>query len=234
VIGDFSRGFRFGVRGAALVLSRPRLWPPVIVPFVLSLAALAGVAVAVFALREHILPAGGVWRRIVEVLTFIAVPVVCYFLFLPVASLIAAPFNDTIAERVEEIETGRPPRPGASSGVVRSLLNEGRRFLRWATLALGILAVSILIPGVGSLVGLIGGGYLAARFAAWDAIDYTLGRWGYSYDEKLAWLRRHRPLCLGAGAFVALILAVPILNALAMPLAAAGGALLCVDVEGRK
>src|SRR5262249_45654436 len=142
--------------------------------------------------------------------------------------------NDTVAERIEEIETGRPPPKAASGSVVRSLLNEGRRFFRWATLAVAILVASVVIPGVGSIIGLIGGGYLPARFAAWDAIDYPAGRWGYSSDQKLAWLRSHRPLCLGCGAFVALILAVPILNALAMPLAAAGGALLCVNEEGRK
>jgi CysZ protein len=235
MVSDFARGLEHGLAGARLLLTRPRLWPPVIIPFAISLAVLVAVTIAALALRERILPPPGTLRSILGIATAIAVPVVAVFAFLPVASLVASPFNDLISERVEEIVTGRPvpeSEPssvvGALVGVGRSLANSARTFLRWALLALGVLIASVVLPGVGSLVGLIGGGYLAARFAAWDAIDTPLARWGWSYERRLELLRRRRPLCLGAGTVVAVALAIPVVNALAMPIAAAGGTVLAL------
>jgi uncharacterized protein involved in cysteine biosynthesis len=244
VLGDFAQGVGHGLAGVRLLLGRPRLWPLVFLPFAISLAILVAIVAAVIAARGAFLPAGGTLRPIVAVATAIAVPVVCYFAFLPIASLVAAPFNDAISARVEEILTRRPAPEGARTtvlgelaGIGRSLRNEARTFLRWALLAIGVLGLSVLLPGPGSLVSLVGGGYLAARFAGWSAIDTPLSRWGWSYDRRLAFLRRRRPLCLGAGSVVAVALAVPIVSAMAMPLAAAVGTVLAVaavpDAERR-
>ena len=235
MLTDFARGVRHGLDGLRLLAGRPRLWGLVIWPFAISLASLVGIAVAVVALRGHFLPAGGAWRPVLSIATAIAVPIVCYFLFLPVALLVAAPFNDAISARVEEIVTGRAPAgdaPTTAAGVVRSLVHQARTFARWLLLAVAVLAASLALPGIGSLVGLLAGGYLAARFAGWDAIDTPLARWGWSYDERLAFLRRRRALCLGTGTVVAVALALPVVNALAMPLAAAAGTVLAVkDAE---
>ncbi len=237
MLTDFARGVRHGLRGLRLLAGRPRLWTLALWPFAISLASLVAIAAAVIALRAHFLPADGAWRPVLAVATAIAVPIVCYFLFLPVASLVAAPFNDAISARVEEILTGRAPRDGdptTAASVVRSLVHQARTFARWVVLAIAVLAASVGLPGIGSLVGLVGGGYLAARFAGWDAIDTPLARWGWSYDERLAFLRRRRALCLGTGTVVAVALAVPVLNALAMPLAAAAGTVLAVEDAARR
>ena len=232
MLTDFARGVRHGLDGLRLLAGRRRLWTLALWPFAISLASLVAIAATAVALRGHVLPAGGAWRPVLSVATAIAVPIVCYFLFLPVASLVAAPFNDAISARVEEILTGRAPQggePTTAAGVARSLWHQARTFARWVVLALAVLAASVGLPGIGSLVGLVGGGYLAARFAGWDAIDTPLSRWGWSYDQRLAFLRRRRALCLGTGTVVAVALAVPVVNALAMPLAAAAGTVLAVE-----
>jgi len=235
VLTDFARGVHRGLEGLRLLAAQPRLWTLALGPFAISLASLVAIAATAVALRGHLLPADGAFRPVLSVATAIAVPIVCYFLFLPVASLVAAPFNDAISARVEEILTGRAPQAGeptTAAGVVRSLVHQARTFARWVVLAIAVLAASVGLPGIGSLVGLVGGGYLAARFAGWDAIDTPLSRWGWSYDERLAFLRRRRALCLGTGTVVAVALALPVLNALAMPLAAAAGTVLAVkDAE---
>ena len=86
-----------------------------------------------------------------------------------------------------------------------------------------------LLPVVGPALALLGGGYLAARFAAYDSLDATLSRWGWSYTRKQELLRRRRALCMGLGAFVAALLAVPVVNALALSVGAAGGASLALE-----
>jgi uncharacterized protein involved in cysteine biosynthesis len=86
-----------------------------------------------------------------------------------------------------------------------------------------------LLPVIGPIIALVGGGYLASRFAAYDALDATFSRWGWSYARKTAFLRGRRALSLGLGSVVAGLLLVPIVNALAMPIGAAGGALLAIS-----
>jgi CysZ protein len=233
---DFARGLRHGLRGAGLILRTPRLWPLVALPFALSLLALGGVVATVFALRDRwmdLLPAAGPLRTVLAVLAHVALVVVGYFLFLPLASIIAAPFNEAIAETVEEELTGRKS-PRASLGRLladlgRAVVHEVRKLLRYLVLAGALALAALFLPGIGPVLALIGGFYLAARFAAYDALDATLSRWGWSYDRKVGFLRGRRALCLGLGVLVAGVLLVPVLNALAMPLAAAGGASLAVN-----
>ncbi len=236
VIGDFSRGVGHGLEAARLVLGWRRLWPLVVLPFVLSLAALVGAVALALAFRDRWLASLPAWewlRVTATVASWILLPVIAYFLFLPVTSLIAAPFNEAIAERVEERVTGRAAPPFSLGRLLRELaltvVHELRKFARWILLALGVLLVA-LVPVVGPVLAVAGGGYLAARFAAWDALDATFSRWGWSYAQKITFLRARRSASLGLGAVIAGLLLVPGVNALAMPIGAAGGALLAIDV----
>jgi CysZ protein len=234
VIASLAGGFRHGLRGAALVGRTPSLWWLVLIPFVLSLAALAGVAIAAVALRERwlgLLPGG--LRQVFAVLSILVAPILAYFLFFPVAALIAAPFNEAIAEAVERRVTQKPSPPLSLlrllADLVRAVLHELRKLFRWLFLAALLLVVTLVVPGVGPIVGIVGGGLLTAHFAAYDVLDATFSRWGWSYTQKTEFIAAHRSASLGLGGFVALLLVVPVLNALALPLGAAGGALLALE-----
>jgi CysZ protein len=233
---DFVAGLRHAGLGARLLITRRRLWPLVALPFLLTLVAFAGVFLAAFALRDRwleLLPAAGALRAVLAVLAHVALVVVAYFTFLPVASLIAAPFNEAIAEAVEEVLSGRRPPPFSLARLARDLartvVHEVRKLARYLLLASALALAAVLLPGVGAVIALVGGAALAARFAAYDALDATLSRWGWSYERKVSLLRRRRALCLGLGAAVAGLLAIPVINALALPIAAAGGASLALD-----
>lgn len=235
-MSSFARGLGHGLRGAGLVLRTPKLWPLVALPFALSIVALLGVFVAMVALRDRwmaFLPSIAVLRSVLGFLAYVALAVVGYFLFLPLASIVAAPFNEAIAESVEKLLTGKESPPSSLGRVLadlgRTIVHETRKLGRYLLLA-GLLALAaLLLPGIGTAIALIGGFYLAARFAAYDALDATLSRWGWSYDRKMGFLRGHRAMCLGLGTLIAGLLVVPVVNALAMPLAAAGGAMLAVN-----
>jgi CysZ protein len=232
VVSDFSRGVGHGIDGAKMVFGRPKLWPLVVIPFVLSLAALVGVVILALAMKDRWLgwfPDWGWLQAILSVLAWLVLPIVAYFLYVPLASIIAAPFNEAIAESVESMVTGREPPPFSFKRMLVDLLlaivHELRKLLRYALLLLVIFILSF-IPVIGAVIALLGGGYLAARFAAYDALDATFSRWGWSYAQKTGFLRARRSLSLGLGAVVATLLVIPILNAIAMPIGAAGGALL--------
>jgi CysZ protein len=229
-------GFMAGVRGIAVILRRPRLWWLLGLPFVLSVAALTGVVIAAIALRARwlgLLPGG--LREVFAVLSILVAPVLAYFLFFPIAALIAAPFNEAIAEAVEGEVTGRPAASSSIGRILydlaRAVVHELRKLLRWLFLAALLLVVTLVVPGIGPAIGLLGGLALTAHFAAYDALDATLSRWGWSYERKTAFLAEHRGASLGLGGLVALLLAVPVVNAFAMPLGAAGGAILALEAE---
>jgi CysZ protein len=233
-VGSFGSGVAHALRGARMLLGTPRLWPLVIIPFVLTLVAFIAMMSGAFALRDRwldLLPSWPALRAVLGVIAYLALLLVAYFTFLPIASLIAAPFNEAISESIEKIETGREPPPFSLARLVRdlgmALAHELRKLLRYVVLALGVLLAS-LIPVVGPIVGLVGGGYVAARFAAYDALDATLSRWGWPFHKKTGLIRERRAACLGLGAVVAGMLVVPFVNALAMPVGAAGGTLLAL------
>ena len=231
---DFGRGLGHGARGARLVLANPSLWPLVLLPFVLSLIAFVAVFAAAFAMRDRwmaLLPAAGALRSILGAVAYVALVVVGFFAYLPLATLIAAPFNESIAEAVERRLGGSEPPPFSFARFLRDLgrgiAHALRSLVRYLLLAAAVFIASFL-PVVGPVIAVLGGGYLAARFAAYDSLDATLSRWGWSYERKQQLLRRRRALCMGLGAFVAVLLVIPVLNAVALPLGAAGGASLAL------
>jgi uncharacterized protein involved in cysteine biosynthesis len=243
VSSDLARGAGYALRGASFVLARPRLWPLLIAPFFLSLAALGGLVFAAFHYRADVtaLATPGGWigsilGPILSALYIVTALVGAYFLFLPIASLISAPFNELLAERVEEIAHGVQGPPFSLARLLKelgqALVHETRKFVRWLVLAGGVLACTLLLPGIGAIIGLVGGWFIAARFAAYDALDATLSRRGWSYERKVSFLRQRRALTLGLGGTVAALMLIPVLNALALPFGAAGGALLVHDVAG--
>ena len=240
---DLGRGAGYALKGARFVIARPSLWPLVVAPFVLSLVAMAGIVFVAIHYRADvtgaITPGGrlGDWiGPIVSVLYVLIAFVGGFFLFLPIASLLSSPFNEMIAERVEEIALGRTPPPFSAARLVRELaqglVHAIRSFLRWVILAVAVLACATFLPGIGAVIGFVGGAFIAARFAAYDALDATWSRRGWSYEKKQKFLRERRALTLGLGGTIAGLLLVPVLNALALPFGAAGGALLVHDIVG--
>src|SRR5215831_11034282 len=182
---DFFRGIGHGFGGLGIVIGRRRMWPLVAWPFVIALGALVGFVVALVVTRDRwmaLLPGAGVVHIVESVAAWLLVPIVCWFLFLPLAAAIAGPWNDSISEAVEEMTTGRkaPPRTGGSflGDLGRTISQELRKFIRYLVLAVGIAIAVVVIPVVGPVIGIVGGGYIAARFAAFDSLDAALSRWG--------------------------------------------------------
>jgi CysZ protein len=243
VVTSFARGTNYARRGLGVLVGTPALWKLVIWPFLLSLAAMVGIVYGLATLHDETVRAltpggwlGSVLGPVVRVIYWILLPILAWFLYLPVVSILAGPFNEAIAEAVEERVLGRPGQPFSLPRFLRDLgltvVHELRKFIRWLLLAGAVLALSVLLPGIGAVIGVAGGAYVAARFAAWDGLDYTLSRRGWSYAEKQTFLRQRRPMCLGFGGAIAAMVLVPVLGALALPCGAAGGALLVHDEVG--
>lgn len=143
-------------------------------------------------------------------------------LVLPVAS---GPFAEAIAARIEAAERGAPEAP-AGAPLAKAL----GRSVETAVYGLAVLAVALpllLIPVAGPVLYLVPAAYVEAL----GALDATFSRRGLGLAEKRSFLRENLGAALGLGGAVLLVNMVPIVNLLAVPAAAAGGALLVLRKE---
>lgn len=243
MLGNALRGLSDVRRGAAFVAARPRLWHWVAAPFVLVallLGALVWLAVR-FAgpLLDRWLGAlpgwlGDTLPGLLSWLLIALLLVAGYVVFVGVAMILAAPFNEMLSEDIEAELTGAPAERFSLPRFVRDLVVGLVHGLRRVALYLGLsavlFAVGLLVPIAGPPVAAALGALVTARFAAYDSYDAVLARKRWAYRDKGAFLGAHRARTLGLGVAVAALLVVPLLNLLALPLGAAGATIGYLDL----
>ncbi|WP_444943688.1 sulfate transporter CysZ [Microbulbifer sp. ZKSA006] len=157
------------------------------------------------------------------------------YLFSVITNIIAAPFNGLLAEKVEELLTGKaPPAEPIMQMVSRTLGRELRKlgyFVFWGLIVFIIAMLTswtIIIPIV-----------LTAAWGAWcmaiQYVDYPLDNNQRPFAELTSVLRRRKLTTLAFGGSVMLAKMVPILNIFIMPAAVAGGTALWIErlrIEG--
>ncbi len=229
--------------GYRFLAAHPRLWGWVAAPAAVTLVLLAAAIWAVAATASPLVAWATGWMPdaierwagwLVWLVVLVALGFAALLVFVPVAGVIAGPFNELLSEAVEERLTGAPgPRfsPGAfARDALLGLLHGLRRLVVALGGALLLVALSF-VPVVGTLAAPVLGGWLAARAAAYDCYDAVLARRGLSYPAKLAFLARHRHRTLGLGATVAALLLVPGVNLIALGLGATGATLAARELE---
>lgn len=154
---------------------------------------------------------------------------------LALANLFAAPFNDALSERIEELETGSPAPPFSW----RRLLRDLGRTLRLELLKLAIyllvmgplLVASFALPGAGQVLYTVFAALFSAVYLAIDYLDWPASRRALPVRRRLSLLTVRPLMTLGFGFAVAGCLFLPLLNLFLMPIAVAGGTRLFLDLE---
>jgi uncharacterized protein involved in cysteine biosynthesis len=91
-----------------------------------------------------------------------------------------------------------------------------------------LLLPANFIPVVGNLFW---GVFLPASFASMDYTDLNLVRRGYTTREKIQLWRTYQWRFFGYGLSFFFLITIPLLNAFVIPAAAAGGALLYLELD---
>ncbi len=148
--------------------------------------------------------------------------VVVFYSFGMVANLVASPFNNLLAEKVELLLTGQPLEQDNDfrrmlAELVPTLLDELRKILYALLWAIPFLLL-LFVPIVGPLLWFL--------YTAWiltvQYSDYPMGNHGLKFGEMRQRLRRRRTLSLGFGAAAAGMGMIPVVNFILMPSAVAG------------
>lgn len=241
MIGDSVRGVYDGLRGAAYLARHPRLWVWVLAPMLIAALILAvaigsilSVLGAPIASIAAVVP--GNWAdNVLELVAGVLLAIASFSIFISVAALIAAPFNEELSEAIEERETG-VPGPRFRIGrflvdLVVGMIHAARRVFVYLVVMGGLLLLGLVVPVIGTTVATVLGAIATARFASYDAFDAVWARRRWKYRAKVDYLRANRWRTLGMGGVVALPLVVPGLNLIALAIGATSATLRVVEQD---
>jgi CysZ protein len=241
MVGDLVRGVYDGLRGAAYLLRAPRLWVWVLAPLVVAgillvsaVGGLVGLLSAPIATISAFMP--GDWLdNVLELAAGIVLTIASLSIYLSVAALIAAPFNEELSEAIEERETGVPgPRFRFFRflyDIVIGIIHASRRVFVYLVVMLLLLIVGIAVPVIGTAIAAVLGFIATARFASYDAFDAVWARKRRAYHAKVDYLRENRWRTLAMGGVIAPMLLVPGLNVIGLAVGATAATLRVIDQE---
>jgi len=239
VKGNIARGAGYLTRGARLLI-HPALRPFVLIPLLINIlifGSLIGIGFSYMSeLMDSMLSRIPAWLDFIEWILWpligITVSLITGYLFTTVALIIASPFNALLAEKAEELITGRRVESlegvgAALLAVPRGILREIKKLLYYLPMALFALLLSF-IPGVGAVAWLL----LGAWMMSIQFVDYPMDNHQMSFAEVKAAVRSRRLSSMGFGGLVALCTSVPLVNFFVVPAAVVGATLLwCEELD---
>ncbi|ASK69689.1 MULTISPECIES: sulfate transporter CysZ [Shewanella] len=154
------------------------------------------------------------------------------FVFSSVMNWLAAPFNGLLAEKVEQLLTGKPMNTGSGMDIVKDLPRIlGREWIKlkyYLPRALVFLLL-FLVPMVGQTLAPI----LWFLFSAWmmaiQYCDYPFDNHKVSFKDMRFALNQTRGTSFTFGATVTLFSMIPVVNFIVMPVAICGATAMWVD-----
>lgn len=229
-------------RGAGFLFTHPRLWPWAAIPFIINVFLFFGLFwLANFFLGEWFETAWfqrEVWwmevlRLLLVVLLNLIAALIAVFAFVPLATVVAAPFNDYISDQVERMYAGVGVDEDFSLKLLwRGIVVGTASSLILMLKTLGLLALTIplyLIPLIGAVLASIAGTLITIRFLSLEYTSYSMDRRYWKYRQKDEFLKRNRWRTVGMGAMAFVIMLLPVVNALFIPISAIAGTLLFCD-----
>jgi CysZ protein len=244
LFADLFLGPRYVLQGFRLIV-RPGLRRFFVIPLCINIVvfvALIWLAVAHYTtLTEWLLPVEDTWwvllaRKFLWLLFALTVGIVLFFSFSVVANLIAAPFNERLAQRVEQVLGGAGDchneiQPGAVSSAWTSFANELKKLVYFVTVLIIALIVT-LIPLLNLIAPFVwvavGCWMLALEYLAYPMENHAMS---FAQVRHAARARRALTLSFGAGVMAATL--VPGVNLAVMPASVAGATAMWLDRWGR-
>ncbi len=230
------------LRGGLFIWNHRGLWKYAAAPVAISTVVLG---VAYYLLYHFFLVTlGGVigtqWYW--QVLYYVALVagavlmlVVFFFVFNIVASTIAEPFNELIAEKTEQLVTGTfNDTPFSFVQLIKDSSRGLAHTLRILGTYLGLLVSALLlwvIPGIGGILFTGATILLSSYMFSYEYLSYPMDRRRFTFRDKRRFLRSRWRSTLGFGLGCAAVASVPLVNLLLIPAAVTGATLLFLELQ---
>lgn len=234
--GNVSHGAQYLIRGSKMLGHRSlRLF--VIVPLLINIiifASLIGVTVSYLnGVLSGWMDALPQWLNFIEWLLWpliaVTLSLICGYVFTAIALLIASPFNALLAEKAEELITGKPVDAleglgAAIMSIPRGIIREIMKLLYYIPLFLLVLILSFIPPinaAAPVLWFVLGAWMMSLQF-----LDYPMDNHQLRFSDVREAARRVRMTSMGFGGSVALCASIPVVNFFVIPSAVVGATLL--------
>lgn len=239
----FRHGMSFPFKAFGYLKQHPSLWGWVALPATLNLLLLVAGVFSSWMLSPQLV--GAVWTRPGEGLALALWVLTVWMIRLALAGVIgmgvymaagvfAAPFNEVISEKVEQIELGDASEPWTTLVFLRDTLVSVVHSLGSVAVYVACMAPLLLlnvIPGLGSMLFGIASWTLTAFFLAREMLDGATSRRRMSFKAKIQLVNQHRALMGGFGFAQNLLLWIPLANFVCLPVGVIGGTLMYIELE---
>ena len=240
---NVATGVGYVVRGAKM-LGHKNLRLFVIIPLLVNIVifgSLLGVSISYLDTQvDRLLAWVPDWLSFIEWILWpiigLAFSLMTGYLFTTMALIIASPFNALLAEKAEELITGRPVESlegftAALVAVPRGILRELYKLLYYLPM-LAFVLILTFIPLVNAASPifwfLLGAWMMSLQF-----VDYPMDNHQRSFADVKEAVRSRRLSSMGFGGAVALCASVPVVNFFVVPAAVVGATLLwCEQLKG--
>ncbi len=239
IVYDFVAGGRFFFAGLGMLIRHPALLGLSLVPIAATVAMLAALAIGGGLLVGWFL---STWllsplfgesfaeelRPYLQVVSALFGVLLGYFLYLPLARVLLAPFAEAISRKAHQLGTGGAYAGGQNAW--RAMLDGGKMAALHLLVGGASILLGLALPPVGVPVGVL----IAVILCSLDLLDVPLSARGRPFGEKLRVVFRNKPLALGFGVAAYVMLLIPIVNLLALPVGVIGATLLTDAIEPEK
>lgn len=236
MIADITTGTRALARSFSL-LNQPGIRMYVIVPFLINLLLFGALIwygygqfqIFIGWLMSFVPGFLGFIESILWLIFVVLAALIVFFVFTPVANIVAAPFNALMSEKIEAHLTGRPPASDISftQMALDAIGSQLRKLVYIMLWSVGLLLVSFIpvVNLISPVLWIVFGSWLLSL----EYFDYPMGNHDLVFAEQKRSLARRRGLSLGFGGGIMIMTSVPIVNFFAMPVGVAGATLLWVE-----
>lgn len=241
--GNFSHGAGYLGRGASM-LKHPSLRLFVLIPLLVNILIFGSLIwyglSYLDALMDDWLGKIPDWLGFIQWILWpvigLTVSLVTGYVFTAVALIIASPFNALLAEKAEELITGKEVDSleglgAALMAMPRGILRELSKLLYYVPMALFVLVLSF-IP-VLNVVAPVLWFLLGAWMMSIQFVDYPMDNHQLSFGDVKEAVRSRRLSSMGFGGVVALCTGIPIVNFFVVPAAVVGATLLWCEELNR-
>ena len=234
-VGGFAKGFSYPFKAGHFLLRQPRLYPYVLIPFLINLVVFS---LAVWfgldffdSTVEAMIPVGDAWYwsllyYFLWLIAVLATVLLVFFLFAIIGNLIASPFNDILSEKTEALITGQcRDEPFEFLVFMRDsmhiFLDE---LLKISAFLAGmiILFVLLLLPAVGPALYSVLSVVWIALFLVVEYTGYIFSRHKLLFKDQRQFIRQRKLASIGFGTGSLCLLAIPFLQFFTIPLGVIG------------
>lgn len=231
-VDDTIRGLKTYLAGVRWLRSNPRYLLVLAVPAILGVFFLAA-GVSWFAGNDERILSWILFARpedswmlmslyyLCKAVLYLATIIFVFIASFLVMNVVASPIYEFVSVAVERDITGKDIPNQSLKEMLAVMLVE----LKKVALILGISLVLLVIPGL-NLISTI----MAAFLIGWDFFDYPLARRGWSFRDRVLFVRKEFFAVLGFG----LWLVIPVVQIVLVPLAVAGGTMLNLEALKRR